>query len=327
MRPTPLGLTVLEPESGLQVVLEYGVFTISGSTSGCDLLLRADNEARLHDLRDTLNLYFENSGLREHLNWAADRTGTRPANLTIAHIENVRRISPSFFRVRLDGDFRRFEKDGLHFRLLFGPEGADWPMADATGSTIWPGGIDAWHRPPYTVRAIDPECRWIDMDIFIHEGGRVTDWVKQVTPGEEIAMTGPGGAKPRRAGWVGYVGDETALPVIARALETLPDAARGQARIFIPQEADRQEIPVPPGVTLEWITRNGQSDPLSALRELAPPDGDRFVFFAGEREDAKAARAHLEGLGFARTEFTTAAYWTDGWVPPADQARPQIRRN
>lgn len=121
-----LGLTVLEPESGLQVVLEYGVFTISGSTSGCDLLLRADNEARLHDLRDTLNLYFENSGLREHLNWAADRTGTRPANLTIAHIENVRRISPSFFRVRLDGDFRRFEKDGLHFRLLFGPEGADW---------------------------------------------------------------------------------------------------------------------------------------------------------------------------------------------------------
>lgn len=312
-------------DQAVRVELPDGLLSVTAQGAGCRLVLEAPDAARLAELREGVTHYLA-EGLGAALEWQADRSPARPPNLTLARIEASTRLSPSFQRLRLAGDFRRFLDGGLHFRLIFGPEGADWPMDDETGATIWPGGIDAWHRPPYTVRRIDPAGAWIDVDVVLHQGGRVTDWVALCRPGDEVALTGPGGKAPQMAGWIGYIGDETALPVIARMLEILPADTRGAARIFVPDRRDAQALRCPAGVDLQWLVRGVDGGPADAVLGLTPPATDRYVFFAAERQEAAAARDHLVAQGFGRGEFHCANYWTAGWVPPACQVAALQRR-
>lgn len=246
-------LKLTQSDNGAVITLADARLVMTADQGATLLRIEAGDAGRLASIRETVSYIVGELQLPVPLEWAADRTEARPANLTIARIAANDRISPSFQRLRLTGDFRAFEGGGFHFRLIFGPKGVDWPSADATGKVVWPGGIDAWHRPPYTIRAIDPGCRWIDVDIFLHDGGRVTDWVSRARPGDEVALTGPGGKAPQAAGWIGYVGDETALPVIARALQTLPEDTRGEVCLFIADEHDRQALKHPAGVNLRWL--------------------------------------------------------------------------
>lgn len=318
-----IGLALQATPSGYLLELDDGRLMLGASGTGCELVLEAETDARLGELREAvIHFATEHHQPPLALEWEPRQVPANPVNLTLARVTSNRRISPSFRRLRLAGDFARFGKGGMHFRLIFGPEGAGLPHADAAGLTVWPGGIDRWHRPPYTVRAIDRDCGLIDVDIFLHAGGRVTGWAETVQPGDAVALTGPGGKVPQIAGWVAYIGDETALPIIARALEQLPPDATGVARIVIADPADRQPIRHPAGVDLRWLS-GPDASALSALQAIEPPEADRYVFFAGERQQASAARDWLERRGLRRGEFTTANYWTDGWVPPADQARPR----
>lgn len=102
--------------------------------------------------------------------------------LTLAIVESVTQISLNFRRVRLRGNFRAFAAGGLHFRFAFGPDGAPHPVEGPEGIE-WPGGIEAWHRPVYTIRALDPKGAWLDTDVFVHQGGRVTAWTEHVQAG------------------------------------------------------------------------------------------------------------------------------------------------
>ena len=67
------------------------------------------------------------------MNAPAPRPNVR---LTVATVETVRQISPSFRRVRLRGDFTAFATGGLHFRFMFGPPGAPLPTLGARGPCL-----------------------------------------------------------------------------------------------------------------------------------------------------------------------------------------------
>lgn len=236
------------------------------------------------------------------MNAPAPRPNVR---LTIATVEHCLQISPSFRRVRLRGDFTAFVTGGLHFRFMFGPPGAAWPTLGAEGLD-WPGGAPAWHRPAYTVRRLDPGGAWIDVDIFLHDGGRVTGWTEGLKGGEEVGLTGPGGGGIGQGGWQGLIGDETALPVVLRMIKALPANARGRAFIRVPHADDAQEVAVPPGFRLDWVTGTPLVD---LLDRLDPPAGDRFVFFAGEKAEAEQARSWMTARGIEKSESRAAAYW------------------
>ena len=324
-----MGLDLQSTGAGHVLQLDDARLSLSPAPKGCELLIEAGTEALLDELREAIiHIATEHHQPPLHLQWdprpaAANSVNPgNPAKLTVAKVVQNQHISPSFRRLRLAGDFARFRDGGMHFRLIFGPEGAGLPHADENGTTHWPEGIDRWHRPPYTVRAIDPDCAWIDVDIFLHDGGRVTDWAKATRPGDLVALTGPGGKTPQVADWIAYIGDETALPIIARGLELLPGGTRGVARIVLADPADRQPIRHPEGVDLQWLSGD-QFSALSALQTLDLPPQGRYVFFAAERQQSSAARDWLVAQGLQRGEFTTANYWTEGWVPPADQARPR----
>ncbi len=309
--------------AGLLIHLHRGTLSVTPQDDATRLCVQSPDAVGLQLIRDMLAQRLDAFGIAPH--WDEDRTGSRPGNQSLARVLSVTRISPSYSRVVIEGpDLARFDGDGLHFRLLFGPAGADWPVTDANGVTRWPGEAAAWHRPVYTTRQIEADSAGargiktsaaarLTFDVFRHDGGRVTTWCDSVAPGTEVALTGPGGGGlPDAAGWVGLVGDETALPVMARILSSLPAGTRGEAVLFIPDARDAQDISHPDGIALRWVLRGGSDSPLATLRALPVPQTDRYVFFAGERSDAVLARAWLPAQGLARGEYVSAAYWSRG---------------
>ncbi len=311
-RAREIGFEVEMRASGLFIPMAGGEMEIRAEGDGARLSVTAQDIPHLQMLRDFLTEEIAAAGITPE--WQGHRAVGRPDSHALARVVAVRRISPSYCRVTVEGaDLARFAEGGLHFRLLFGPEGADWPTTDANGVTQWPGGMAAWHRPVYTTRSLSGAggTTRLDFDVFLHEGGRVTGWCEGLEAGTGIVLAGPGGDKgPRRAGWQGLVGDETAVPVIARFLSLLPQDARGQAVLVVPCAEDIQPLDHPPGVRVRWELRNGGLSPLEALEALDIPPEDRAVFFAAEQAEAQAARKALAARGLDKGEFTAAGYWS-----------------
>ncbi|MFV0360715.1 siderophore-interacting protein [Tropicimonas sp.] len=311
------GVAVARDNSRLTVTSPLGSVHFTAEGQATHLRFEAITPADLQVLRDRYAERFEQLGVTNLLDWQAGSAGV-PLNQMLARVVRCERISPNFARLRLEGDFSAFAQPGagLHFRLLFSRVGAEWPYLDASGIMQWPNGIGDWHRPPYTVRALDPAAQWMDVDIVVHPGGRVTDWCGTVAPGNEIALHGPGGNRQPKAGWLGLAGDETALPVILRMVENAPAGTAGHAIVWLRDLADAQPVETASAIRMEWRAAEILQDPVLLLAEFHPPAADRHLFFAGERELAGRARQWFRENGYSGGEAKAAAYWTDGWVPP-----------
>lgn len=221
-------------------------------------------------------------------------------------------ISPNFQRVRLAGGFHAFGEPGagLHFRLLFGPKNAGWLLLDEDGLTDWPGGVKAWHRPPYSLRRLSVDLNWIDIDVVLHDGGRVTDWCRAVQSGTEIALTGPSGSKQPTANHLLLMGDETALPVILKMFEAAGTGTKGTAVIMVRDPLDIQSVETASDIEVTWQVGFDLKPLQDAVSRQTLPEGDRHVFFAGERAMASDMRAHFLGVGLPASDFKSASYWS-----------------
>lgn len=305
-------LPVADEDDTLLVTLDHGEIRVGPEKAGTSVRVAAADAGNLQMLRDLLTEQLTAHGLAP--SWEGASAGRQPANLSIAQVVEVVDLSPSYRRVTLEGpDLARFAHGGLHFRLLFGPEGAGWPEVNEQGVTQWPGGPGSWHRPVYTTRDIvcRGEAATLSFDVFLHEGGRVTEWTEKVQPGDEIALTGPGGETGQRdAQWRAFIGDETALPAIARMLTAAPETLQGEAVIFVPEQEDTQPLSHPEGVNVRWVVRSSGETPLDALSAMVLPQTSRHVFFAAEKTEALSARGILMDRGLAKGEFVVATYWT-----------------
>lgn len=313
-RAREIGFGVMSHDDGMTVVLSGGDLRVRADGDRTHVRVTAQDVPHLQMLRDYLTEEFSAAGVVPE--WQGRRAAGRPDNHALARVVSSVQISPSYQRVTVAGaELARFASGGLHFRLLFGPDGAGWPGIDANGVTDWPQGSAAWHKPVYTTRVIEDRggIPHLDFDIFLHDGGRVTGWCTALSGGEEIVLSGPGGGRgPQGGGWQGFVGDETAVPVIARLLDLIPADAAGEAVLVVPCAADVQVLRHPPGVRLRWALREAGETPLSALAGLALPDRSRAVFFAAEAAEAQAARKALAARGLDKSEISAAAYWTRG---------------
>ena len=157
-----------------------------------------------------------------------------PANFMFVHVADVAPLGPNFLRVTLEGeDMSRHQDDAIHFRLVQPPIAGTptWPSVAANGSILWPEGPGAPHRPVYTTRFVDYRANTLMTDIFIHDGGRTTEWARELQRGDHsrstVGLVGPSGGGLMQADRVLMATDETGFPAAARILEALPSNAVG----------------------------------------------------------------------------------------------------
>jgi NADPH-dependent ferric siderophore reductase len=114
-----------------------------------------------------------------------------------------------------------------------------------------------------TVRRADPGAREIAVDIAVHgDHGAAGPWAATAQPGQPIYLMGPSGAftPDPAADWYLLAGDETALPAISVALESLPANAIGRVFIEIAEPEDEIPLTAPDGVQINWLYRGGRAD-------------------------------------------------------------------
>lgn len=315
-----LDLEVETSAEGLALQVSGGRIGLTPAGNGLALRLEAESDRRLYLLQQMVLNRLDRMNPVPRLDWERVDAGALPPNLSIATVEAMQRISPNFTRVRLRfPDVARYAEDGLHFRLVLsalppdqaqGGSVSTWPVIDARGRTRWPEGAAALHRPVYTLRQIDVAAGWMEFDVFLHAGGRVSAWTERARPGDRVGLMGPTTLKRDLPDWVAFLGDETALPAIALYLRTLPRGTRGQAILSCADPADRQALEVPPDIALTWVD-GSPGALLAALKALPLPPADRFVYFAAERADAEEARRWLrEDRGLTKSETNVTAFWS-----------------
>ena len=272
----------------------------------------------------------------------------RPARpQTVLTVQRTERLSPHLVRLTLGGeqfaDFHaRWAAKGAadqYIKLLFTDPvlGLTPPYdLDALRERLTPEQMPV--RRTYTVRAVDAAAGTVDVDFVVHgtgpDDGLAGPWAASAQPGDTVAFMGPGGSYSPDPGadWHLLVGDDSALPAIAAALEdlarTAPDAV-GTALIEVGGAEDELPLEAPLGVEVRWLHRGGDFTPeatrwAAELRALPWHEGRVHAFVHGEREQVKAARAYLtDERGVDRRSMSVSAYWAFGRAEDAFQAEKQ----
>jgi NADPH-dependent ferric siderophore reductase len=312
-------LPVLE-DNGSCITLQahYGIYNFTEGAGGIGVTVSAAQPDWLYMLKDAFLEHLAHSvpELAKTIRWSdAVMAGSLPPNFHFVTVQSVKPVGAAFLRVRVRGsDLTSFQEDAIHFRVVLPPAGhgdVEWPYVAENGATVWPKGDKALHRPVYTTRWIDHEAGLMDFDVFLHEGGRVTEWAQNLQPGERVGITGPGGGGVPDTGSILLYADETAFPAAARILEALPADTKGHAT-FLAEDGAWCAYPVtaPSGVSVTWVSHaDGVS--LADLALAAWQDlPEHYLWFACEKTDVQRVRAAFKAAGGDASKAYIAAYWS-----------------
>ncbi|MEW2270682.1 siderophore-interacting protein [Streptomyces griseofuscus] len=258
----------------------------------------------------------------------AERPERKPRKAHTAQVVRTERLSPHMQRVVLGGDeLAGFAADTYtdhYVKLLFGPPGVNYPEPFDLERIRAEFPREQWPvTRTYTVRDWDAEHRELTLDFVIHgDEGLAGPWALRARPGESLRFTGPGGAyaPDPDADWHLLVGDESALPAIARALETLPADARAHA--FVEVAGPEEEQKIDSTTEIVWLHRGDRpvgAALLEAVRALEFPEGRLHAFVHGEAGFVKELRRMLRvDLRIPREDLSISGYWRlghneDGW--------------
>lgn len=246
----------------------------------------------------------------------ADKRG-RSRPVMRAAVSRTERLTPHLIRVVCGGHgLAAFQPNGCtdsYVKVLFEPDGVTYPdpldLAD----------LPAHERPrmrTYTVRGFDPVSRELVLD-FVHHGDRglAGPWAAGLEAGDEVLLVGPGGgyAPSADADWHLLVGDESALPAIANALEEMPDGA--DARVFVLVEDEREQLPLvtKADAQVRWLHRSHGDDLVAAVRGFEFPAGGVQAFVHGEAGFVRELRRYLfTERELDRDRVSISGYWRRG---------------
>lgn len=255
-------------------------------------------------------------------------TETAPIPTKIRHKLRLRRIevaqviplSETMRRIVFTGDdLHDFVTAGVddHVKLFFPQPG--------TNEVILPdlspeGGPDrSAPRDPrilardYTPRRFDEERQELIIDFVLHEEGPATQWAAQAKPGQCLGMGGP------RASHIAadtlthhlLIGDDTALPAIARTLETLPPNHRAIVLLDTRETDKTYPLVSHARVEIHRCQKGGSETLPSLLRVVVLPSVKKLnVWIAAEIDVVRALRDHLIAEeAVPRGQIRAAGYW------------------
>ncbi|MFC4150428.1 siderophore-interacting protein [Micromonospora mangrovi] len=245
--------------------------------------------------------------------------------LTAATVLRTERPTPHLIRLVLGGP----ELVGLpvgqytdhYVKFVFPPAGVRYPHPVDLATLKRDLPREQWPRlRAYTVRAFDAARAELTVDVVHHgDEGLAGPWAAALRPGDEVLFTGPGGAyaPDPAADWHLLVGDESALPAIAAALERLPAGA--PATVFLEVDGPADELPLtsPGAVELTWLHRAGRpvgAALVEAVRALEFRPGAVHAFVHGEAGFVKELRRLLRvERGVPAAALSISGYWRRGF--------------
>lgn len=202
--------------------------------------------------------------------------------------------------------------------LFFPREGEDVPppMTEVDGEWWYHGVEPVPEGRNYTVRRLGPEAGQLVIDFVAHEGGVAATWALNASVGQTILWTRPRSWYdiPSTAQWQLLLADMTGLPALGRIIEELPAGARVHAIVEVLERADKQEFETAGDVTYDWRFGSGNGDCASVLdqaaRDYTLPDGEGYIWFAGEAASSRTVRKYFrKELGYPVTQFEIIGYW------------------
>ena len=164
----------------------------------------------------------------------------------------------------------------------------------------------------YTPRSFDTARGELVIEFALHGTGPFAGWAAQVAPGQTLTVAGPRGSMviPMDYDWHLLVGDDTAWPAIQRRLEELPAAARVQLWLLM-EAAPTLPACRPAAVDVRCVAT--PEDLLHGLGDARLPDGDGFVWCAGEAQVmARVRDLMLRDQAHPKEAMKVAAYWKGG---------------
>jgi NADPH-dependent ferric siderophore reductase len=161
------------------------------------------------------------------------------------------------------------------------------------------------------------------LDVVIHEHGLVTQWASGDCVGDRVVVTEPKGsfALPQDADEVVLVGDLTALPAMARIIETTELPVRAWARV-----PDDLSGYLGSG-EVAWL--DADADLAEVVAGLEWPASTGYFWMAGESADMRAIRKHLmRDRGLPASAYDVMGYWraASGRQPRAVDPGPIYRQ-
>jgi len=191
------------------------------------------------------------------------------------------------------------------------PDGSRLPAAEGAAQPI---------MRDYTPRRVDNAAAELDIEFVLHGDGPAGSWAAQARPGQWLGFGGPRGSfiVPHGYDWHLLVGDETALPAIARRLEELPAGARVQVVAEVADATAQPPLRSDAEVEFTWLHRGSAEAGaagllLKALQGMQRPEGDGYVWGAGEAAEIAAVRAHLvQAWALDKSRIRAASYWKRG---------------
>ncbi len=227
-------------------------------------------------------------------------------------------------RVTLGGEqLAGFNSPGFddHVKLFFPDPQSGHLLLPESGpeGPVWPDDARPVMRD-YTPHSHDAEAGTLQLDFVVHEAGPATDWAVHAKPGDSLGVGGPRGSVriPTNFDWHLLIGDETALPAIARRLAELPADTRAIVVAEVESADGQVALTSKADLTVHWCRRNGEAAGTSTrltdtAADLALPPGDGFTWVACESRQARALRLQLvQQRGLNPRWVKAAGYWRLG---------------
>jgi NADPH-dependent ferric siderophore reductase len=237
---------------------------------------------------------------------------------------STERITPHMIRLVVGGagldGFTAGDFTDHYVKVIFKQPGVAYPEPFDLEAVRRDLPRDQWPtNRSYTVRAWDAQTRRLTLD-FVHHGdvGLAGPWAAKVRPGDEILFAGPGGSYTPRAeaDWHLLVGDESALPAIAVALERIPTDAPVQVFLEVEGPEDELALETPGKAEIVWLHRRGSLPGellVPAVTGLEFPVGTVHAFVHGEAGFVKQLRHHLRvERKLPLDQLSISGYWRRG---------------
>lgn len=235
----------------------------------------------------------------------------RPRLVTV---KNIERLSPHMLRFTFEGEeLQGFSSPGFddHVKLCFpDPE---------TAEIILPGS-GSEKKPlmrEYTPHHYNPATNTLEIDFVIHDTGIATNWATQAKTGDQLGIVGPKSSFiiPADFDWYLLIGDETAIPAIARRLQELPANSLAIAIIEVDSTTDEIHFHSTANLQLHWLHRSGNTAGtadliIAKLNAIDFPAGDFYTWIACEYSVVKILREKVvSDYGANKQWLRAASYW------------------